>query len=108
EFFTPSVSGLFTTPKQNIRVSVGFFLSLFGSETAELTLRAFDANHQVVAQSAALVTSGRGFHTPLQVSAASSVIASFQVTARASLDVNKALAIDSVTFDAAPDQDDDG
>ena len=105
---TPSAAGVFTIPRQNVRVYVGYFPvpNIQGAaDTAVLTLRGFDANHALVAQAEAVVSSGAGLHTMLQIHASSNAISSFEITARSDYDVNKPLGIDSLSFDPIPSLD---
>jgi hypothetical protein len=97
EFFTPFATGRFTNTVEHISMYVGQFDGQ--PDTAQLTLSAFDAGHNLLAQSPPVtVTAGGGFNTLLSVEVAAGNIASFEVSARTNLDVDKQLGIDDLTF----------
>src|SRR6266566_5213467 len=97
EFFTPFATGRFTDTVEHISMYVGYFDGQ--PDTAQLTLSAFDAGHNLLARSAPVtVTAGGGFNTLLSVEVAAGNIASFEVSARPNLDVDKQLGIDDLTF----------
>ena len=104
EFVTPQVSGTFTNLHQHVKVYVGEFEEAV-PQSAQLTMRAYDANHNLIAQSNPVtVYSGAGFHTPLEVDSPTPNIASFEVTGRKPVsgdvgDLDKRVAIDDLTFD---------
>ena len=81
EFVLPRLEGTFTTnPHQHVKVYVGEAEERV-PQSAELTMRAYDANHNLIAQSNPVtVSSGAGFHTPLEVDSPTPNIASFEVT----------------------------
>jgi hypothetical protein len=97
EFGVPTGGGNFTSYKQHVRV-FGGYLSDGSSNSAQLTLSAYDVGAQVITQTTATVTAGRGFFTLLQANSPQTNIASFRVTASVA-DQNKPLAIDNLTFD---------
>jgi len=106
EFVTPQVSGTFTELHQHVKVYVGEFEESV-PKSAQLTMRAYDANHNLIAQSNPVtVYSGAGFHTPLEVDSPTPNITSFEVTGRRPGpvegdlgDLDKQVAIDDLTFD---------
>jgi len=98
EFFVPFAIGLFTSTVQHISVYVGQFDSQ-SSDPAQITLSAFDAGHNLIAQSAPVTAvAGAGFNTLLSVSSTSPNIASFEISARSGIDSNKQIGIDDLTF----------
>ncbi|MBM3878224.1 MAG: immunoglobulin domain-containing protein [Verrucomicrobia bacterium] len=104
EFYTPSAKGVFTTSRQRVGLAVGYLgYAEPGNETAQITLRAFNAQGQLLAQTGPVtVHAGRGVSTPLQVESAQRDIAAFEVRGQPSLDSNKPLAFDNLTFDVPP------
>jgi hypothetical protein len=97
EFGQPTGGGNFTSFKQHVRVFAGY-LPDGSTNSAQLTLSAFDISSGVVTQVTATVTAGRGFFTLLQANSPQTNIASFQVAARVA-DQNKPVAIDDLSFD---------
>jgi hypothetical protein len=97
EFFTPFATGRFTNTVEHLSMYVGQFDGQ--SDPAQLTLSAFDAGHNLLVRSAPVtVTAGGGFNMLLSVEVAAGNIASFEVSARTNLDVDKQLGIDDLTF----------
>lgn len=67
EFFVPAAGGRFSTPVQDVRVFVGALPG--GAGIANVALKAFGADHQVLGTSVSMVTAGNGIHTSLIVAA---------------------------------------
>lgn len=109
ETFTPDVTGRFSQTHTHVGVYVGEFPTA-QPDTAQLTLTAYDANHNVIARSTPVtVTAGAGFHTPLSVSSPTATIISFEVSGSGpSVQQNQQLGIDDLSFDipATPHQPD--
>jgi hypothetical protein len=98
----PEVTGTFTSPAQNVSVYVGQFAASATTvvDGARLTLKAYDANHDLIDRDSADVAPGGGFHSRLSVESDSANIASFEIAARDGTDDNKQLGIDDLSFDA--------
>jgi hypothetical protein len=93
----PGVQGVFTIPRQHVRVFAGQFGNQFGSDTIDVTLSAYDANNRLVAQSApATLTAGAGFHRLLAVDSPNPNIAWFLISGQG---VGKQVAIADLAFD---------
>jgi hypothetical protein len=94
EIWTPGVFGAFATYRQHVQVSVG---SNFASDTAQVTLTAFDINGSIVGNPATGTVTGSSSPVTLTVTVPSGpVIAYFLVQ---SAETNKYLWIDDLTFD---------
>jgi hypothetical protein len=107
EFFAPNTTGTFALPRSRISVAVGYLGESSpcsplnpGTSCAFVTLTAYDVGGNPVGSATGLVRQGGGVGTILSVSTASATIRGFKIAARASVDDNKQIAIDDLTFDA--------
>jgi hypothetical protein len=96
EFFAPAAGGRFSTPVRDVRVFVGALPG--GAGTANVALKAFGADHQVLGTATATVTPGNGINTQLIVTAGGIVF--FEVSGTANSTMR--LAIDDLSFDTPP------
>lgn len=110
EFFQPKTTGTFDIPRSRVSVAVGYlgeptlFCADIGPACAVVTLRAFDANGQVVGESSVEVFRGGGVHAVLSATAATASIVGFEISGRPMLDDSKLIAIDDLTFESPAQQ----
>ena len=99
---SPTSQRSLTQTVAHLQLFVGMFASASGEPSAapaELTLTAYRVDHsQVGVAGPVTVAPGAGFRTPMSLQSQSADIASFELAARPSIDSNKQLGIDDISF----------